>query len=738
MLRRKRKLKKRLMSLLLVFLLVATLVPFTGAAADRGTVRVIVENTTARGESVSWQGLLFDRTVEYTPNMTMEDALTTASRDELGGEDPLAGDEPFLGFADTGFGPFLTSVKGLAGPGGWMAALNDWFTDTGMAYARVQPGDTVRVMYTLDWGADIGGDWNSTDKGLKDLSFSAGSLYPAFSHDITAYTLYLPADVGSVRIAPTAVSKNNKVTLTADGETEARWGARTFAADAGTVTVQVAGGMTYTVKLVPVKADAPEAAACAGDAKCPSVAFQDVDRSAKSWYHIPVDWAVTKEITKGIDETHFGPDSDCTRAQMVTFLWRASGSPAPTGEKLPFVDVAADQYYTKAVIWAQEKGITNGVDKDHFAPDATVTRAQTVTFLWRLEGKKQLEADSAFDDVKDGEYYTDAVIWATENNVTNGMTEKTFAPDANCKRAQIVTFLWRDKARAADAYAAARAAVIAANGKPVCGTGDWAVFDAVRNAYAAGESVPAAYRDYYKTVADKARATGGKMDAKYATDYARYVLAVTALGYDATNVGGYDLTAPLNDPKYAAAQGVNGVMYALIALDSADYPSYNRADYVRAITDAQLPDGGWNYGFGDDADPDLTAMAIQALLPYPEADAALKKAVDCLSKLQTKDGGFPNAWGEPAAETTAQVLMAYWTAIALPGSAYAEQMPGLFTKDGGKGTLMNNLLSYQMKDGSFCHTLQQGTSNAYATEQALRALLAEQCSSLGVTLYAVR
>ena len=726
------------MSLLLVLLLVTTLVPFTGAAADKGTVRVIVENTTARGENVPWQGLLFDRTVTYEPNMTMLDALKAAGAVYLDGKDPCEGETPLLDVVASNYGAYLNAINGLGTPGGWMATLNDWFADTGMDSQRVQPGDTVRVMYTLDWGADIGGDWGSTDKGLKDLSFSAGSLYPAFSHDTKDYTLYLPSDVQSVRITPTAANKNNKVTLTADGEKEARWGARDFAANAGTVTVQVAGGMTYKVKLVPVKADAADSASCAGDAKCPSIAFKDVLRSADSWYHIPVDWAVTEKITNGVDKTHFGPDSDCTRAQMVTFLWRASGSPAPKSEKIPFADVAAEQYYTKAVLWAQETGVTTGVDKDHFAPDATVTRAQTVTFLWRLEGEKKLDAANPFEDVEKGAYYTDAVVWASENKVTTGMTEKTFAPNANCKRAQIVTFLWRDLARTDDAYAAARAAVIAGTDKPVCGQGDWAVFDAVRNAYAAGEAVPAAYRDYYKTVASKAKATDGKMDAKYATDFARYVLAVTALGYDATDVGGYDLTAPLNDPAYAAAQGINGVMYALIALDSADYPSYNRADYVRAIADAQLPDGGWNYGFGDDADPDLTAMAIQALLPYPDAKDALEKAVRCLSKLQTKDGGFPNAWGDPAAETTAQVLMAYWTAIAMPGSAYAEQMPELFTKDGGKGTLMHNLLSYQMKDGSFCHTKEQGTSNGYATEQALRALLAEQCSDLGVTLYTVR
>lgn len=327
-----------------------------------------------------------------------------------------------------------------------------------------------------------------------------------------------------MRISPSAANENHKVILTSGNEKNARWGARTFPSDCGTVTVQVDNGMQYHVQIVPCEVITSLLAGCDGGSKCPSAAFRDVDRSAESWYHEAVDWAVAKKVT-------------------------------------------------------------------------------------------------------------------------NGVSENSFAPDASCTRAQIVTFLWRDLERTSDPLAAAMAAVEENNGKPVCGQSDWAVFDAFRNAAVSATALPAAYYEYYATVENKAKQTEGKMDAKYATDNARYVLTVTALGYDATDVAGYDLTAPLQGLDYVRKQGVNGVIYTLLALDSANYESYLRADLLEIILDEQLADGGYNYGFGDTADPDLTAMAIQAIAPYygdPAVKAALDRAIACLSALQSENGGFPN------------------------------------------------------------------------------------------------
>ena len=167
--------------------------------------------------------------------------------------------------------------------------------------------------------------------------------------------------------------------------------------------------------------------------------FADVATDA--YYYDAVKWAVNKGITNGVSETLFGPDQACTRAQIVTFLWRAAGSPEPKSGS-SFADVAADAYYAKAVAWAVENGITKGTSETTFHPDETCTRAQGVTFLYRALGKLAA-AQAGFTDVAADSYYADAVNWAAENGVTNGISETLFGPDGSCTRAQIVTFLYR-------------------------------------------------------------------------------------------------------------------------------------------------------------------------------------------------------------------------------------------------------------------------------------------------------
>ena len=167
--------------------------------------------------------------------------------------------------------------------------------------------------------------------------------------------------------------------------------------------------------------------------------FADVATDA--YYYDAVKWAVEKSVTNGVSETLFGPDQACTRAQIVTFLWRAAGSPEPKSGS-SFADVAADAYYAKAVAWAVENGITKGTSETTFHPDETCTRAQGVTFLYRALGKLAA-AQAGFTDVAADSYYADAVNWAAENGVTKGISETLFGPDGSCTRAQIVTFLYR-------------------------------------------------------------------------------------------------------------------------------------------------------------------------------------------------------------------------------------------------------------------------------------------------------
>ena len=170
-----------------------------------------------------------------------------------------------------------------------------------------------------------------------------------------------------------------------------------------------------------------------------------VDVATGSYYEDAVDWAVENGITKGTDDTHFSPDGICTRAQAVTFLWRTAGSPKPEIRAMPFTDVPVGSYYYDAVLWAVENGITKGTSDTTFSPNMTCTRAQIVAFLWRSEKSPAAGTANPFADVKSTAYYADAVLWAVKENITKGTTSTTFSPNADCTRAQIVTFLWRCK-----------------------------------------------------------------------------------------------------------------------------------------------------------------------------------------------------------------------------------------------------------------------------------------------------
>ena len=221
----------------------------------------------------------------------------------------------------------------------------------------------------------------------------------------------------SSKPAVAAVDKSGKVT--AKGE--------------GTATITVTCGTKSAACTVTVsKPLVPEV---------PGTTFTDVPAGA--YYEEAVGWAVEKGITKGTSDSTFTPDGVCTRAQAVTFLWRAAGSPAAKAGSLPFADVKAGSYYDDAVRWAVENGVTVGTSATTFSPNATCSRAQIVTFLWRAQKSPAAGSANPFDDVAGSAYYADAVQWAVQKDITKGTGATAFSPDANCIRAQIVTFLYR-------------------------------------------------------------------------------------------------------------------------------------------------------------------------------------------------------------------------------------------------------------------------------------------------------
>lgn len=258
------------------------------------------------------------------------------------------------------------------------------------------------------------------------------------SSSSSSYSVSVPSAAnGSVSVTPRSASKGTTVTITVkpdDGyeldnlTVTDKDGNRLSLSDKGN------GKYTFTMPSGKVSVDA-------AFSKIETVSFRDVEQS--DYYYDAVQWAVEKGITEGTSADTFSPGASCTRAQMVTFLWRAAGSPAPKSTTNPFRDVRSTDYYYDAVLWAVENGITSGASADTFAPNATVTRGQTVTFLYRAAGSPAVGGNAGFSDVNANDYYNSAVAWAAENNITGGTGNGKFSPKADCTRGQIVTLLYR-------------------------------------------------------------------------------------------------------------------------------------------------------------------------------------------------------------------------------------------------------------------------------------------------------
>ena len=246
----------------------------------------------------------------------------------------------------------------------------------------------------------------------------------------TSYTLTFNTNGGS---AISKVSKTSGTTVDLTGYTPTRDG---YTFDGWY------SNSDLTIKVTSIKLTSNTTIYAKWTAKS-DMSFTDV--AGNAYYRDAVEWAVENGITKGTTATTFSPHATCTRAQAVTFLWRAAGSPAPETSAMPFTDVPVGSYYYDAVLWAVENGITKGTSDTTFSPNMTCSRAQIVAFLWRSEKSPAAGTANPFADVKSDAYYADAVLWAVKENITKGTTSTTFSPNAGCTRAQIVTFLWRCK-----------------------------------------------------------------------------------------------------------------------------------------------------------------------------------------------------------------------------------------------------------------------------------------------------
>ena len=295
--------------------------------------------------------------------------------------------------------------------------FNGWY-DGSKFYAA---GASYKVSAT----ATLNASWSYISSG-------SSSYDPTYSVSTPSKT-----ENGSVTVSPKSASKGSTVTITVKPDSGYVLETLTVTDKNGNeLTLKDKGDGKYTFTMpagkVEVKATFMEDNSVLNF-------FYDVPNGA--YFYEAVKWAVDKGVTNGLSDTMFGPYESCTRAQIVTFLWRAAGSPEPKAMS-SFTDVPASAYYAKAVAWAVENGITNGMTETTFAPNATCTRGQSVTFLYRAL-KGTASGSTNFTDVKSDAFYTDAINWAVANNVTNGTSATTFGPNADCTRAEIVTFLYR-------------------------------------------------------------------------------------------------------------------------------------------------------------------------------------------------------------------------------------------------------------------------------------------------------
>ena len=298
-------------------------------------------------------------------------------------------------------------------------------------YTQASGGEkiTLQTVFTADMTVYAQWTYTGSSSGGGGGGGSSVSTYP-----ITVDS----AKKGDVTSSHKSAAKDTTVTLTVTPDKGYTLEDLTVTDASGnkvSVTEKSGGKYTFTM---PASKVTVKAAFAEIEAENP---FTDIPKGA--YYLDAVLWAAENGITGGTDASHFSPDSVCTRAQAVTFLWRAAGSPAPKSSVNPFTDVAEGSYYYDAVLWAVEQGITKGTTADTFSPNATCTRAQIVTFLWRSQKSPAAGTANPFTDVAADAYYTNAVLWAAENGITGGTTATTFSPNNDCTRAQIVTFLFR-------------------------------------------------------------------------------------------------------------------------------------------------------------------------------------------------------------------------------------------------------------------------------------------------------
>lgn len=712
-------------------------------AKNVGRVHVIVENTTYLDESLP--ASLKNTIIDGYYDLTDCDSMMTAALKALEGagytwnRNSHDYSTTYLASLEKDGG---TLAEFTGGPNsGWMGTKNDWFVNASFSDFRYTNGgladcDEIHLMYTTKLGADIGGTWSGTDTSLQSLIVSGAELSPAFSGSTTNYVLTIPDEATGVTVRFTAANKNyqarmylnsykdeNSRYMSGDmlsvtsgdviyvGVGERAWGSMNNGGTATKYTIQVVKSGDAK-ELVEIIDDLPAASRLTlDDARTVRMArslFDALDAAAQATFKTGHEAQYNKLVAceKVID--------DMTAADAVTTAANNLPSKPNLRDKATFYAAKAaldaltadqEQYLTAETISVIDQAYEQvlGMDQNHVQlliddlPDE-----DKVT----LADKKQIYAAKAAYDALPDQTGVDATrlgkaIAALKKLEQGGSGEDTGYSEylkkalANIKK-KVPT--------------------------PTIGSssGEWAVLALARGN---ADVLNSYYDGYYDRVVAYVRdnISSGKLNADKSTDNARIALALTAIGEDPTSVGGHNLLTALDDVTYDLKQGINGPIWALIALDSKNYTSSSRDQLIKAILDNRTSEGGWALD-GNATDVDMTAMAIQALAPYyNKSNETVKAAVDTaltwLSTKQSSDGGF-SSWGNANAESCAQVI------VALSALNIDADTDSRFVKNGHSA--LENLLTFEQADGSFLHTLpgSDKDNNQMSSEQGTYALVA--------------
>lgn len=712
-------------------------------AKNVGRVHVIVENKTYLDESLP--ASLKNTIIDGYYDLTDYDSMMTVALKALEGAG-YTWNRRGYDYGTT----YLASVEKdggtlaefTGGPNsGWMGTKNDWFVNASFSDFRytnggLADGDEIHLMYTTKLGADIGGTWSGTDTSLQSLIVSGAELSPAFSGSTTNYVLTIPDEATGVTVRFTAANKNyqarmylnsykdeNSRYMSGDmlsvtsgdviyvGVGERAWGSMNNGGTATKYTIQVVKSGDAK-ELVEIIDDLPAASRLTlDDARTVRMArslFDALDPAAQATFKKDHEAQYNKLVAceKIID--------DMTAADAVTTAANNLPSKPNLRDKATFYAAKAaldaltadqEQYLTAETISVINQAYEQvlGMDQNHVQwliddlPDE-----DKVT----LADKKQIDAAKAAYDALPDQTGVDATrlgkaIAALKKLEQGGSGEDTGYSEylkkalANIKK-KVPT--------------------------PTIGSssGEWAVLALARGN---ADVLNSYYDGYYDRVVAYVRdnISSGKLNADKSTDNARIALALTAIGEDPTSVGGHNLLTALDDVTYDLKQGINGPIWALIALDSKNYTSSSRDQLIKAILDNRTSEGGWALD-GNATDVDMTAMAIQALAPYyNKSNETVKAAVDTaltwLSTKQSSDGGF-SSWGNANAESCAQVI------VALSALNIDADTDSRFVKNGHSA--LENLLTFEQADGSFLHTLpgSDKDNNQMSSEQGTYALVA--------------